>query len=134
MLRDKLQIRTDERAVSPVLGVALLIAVTVILAAVIAAVVLGVGADSATAPQATMEFEVDGSNNLQMTHKGGDTLDAANLNVKLTGTGTSASPSGTISTGDTVQVGSSVGSDTVVRIVWEDPNSDKTALIAEYEA
>ena len=124
--------QTNERAVSPVLGVALLIAVTVILAAVIAAVVLGVGADSATAPQATMEFGVNGTD-VDMTHEGGDTIDAANLNVKVAGTGSAASLSGDISTGDTNTVATGVADGDVVRVVWEDPNSDKTALVAEFE-
>lgn len=43
----------DERGVPPVIGVILMVAITVILAAVIAAFVSGFGTDADTAPQAT---------------------------------------------------------------------------------
>ncbi|MFC7212451.1 type IV pilin [Natronoarchaeum sp. GCM10025321] len=42
----------DERAVSPVIGVILMVAITVILAAVIGAFVIGIGDDQQEVPQA----------------------------------------------------------------------------------
>jgi flagellin-like protein len=49
-------------AVSPVIGVILMVAITVILAAVIATFVLGLGEQvSDTAPQASFSFEYDGN-------------------------------------------------------------------------
>jgi len=53
-------VRNDDSGVSPVIGVILMVAITVSLAAVIATFVLGLG-DSLTdtAPQATFSFESD---------------------------------------------------------------------------
>ncbi|WP_372480589.1 type IV pilin [Halomicrobium sp. HM KBTZ05] len=72
----------DDEAVSPVIGVILMVAITVILAAVIATFVLGLGDQiSNTAPQASFSFdytEGDSSNTdtLQVTHNGGETISA----------------------------------------------------------
>jgi len=85
----------DDDAVSPVIGVILMVAITVILAAVIATFVLGLGDSlSNQAPQAS--FTCDGTNKL--VHDGGDELIADNLDD---GDG-SISGSGTLTAGDTV--------------------------------
>jgi flagellin-like protein len=76
------QLFVDERAVSPVIGVILMVAITVILAAVIGTFVLGLGDQvSETAPQAQLTFEFDGDRHLNITHDGGDAIEAGNLNV-----------------------------------------------------
>ena len=59
-VRDKLIGNDEERAVSPVIGVILMVAITVILAAVIAAFVLDMGDDLGGNPQAAVD--VDDSN------------------------------------------------------------------------
>ncbi|MCH7659154.1 MAG: type IV pilin N-terminal domain-containing protein [Euryarchaeota archaeon] len=64
----------DDSAVSPVIGVILMVAITVILAAVIGAFVLGLGdgiGDSG--PQASLSFSEDGDT-VTVTHQGGDNL------------------------------------------------------------
>lgn len=68
----------DDRGVSPVIGVILMVAITVILAAVIGTFVLGLGQDvSQTAPQASISFEnATGTGNITISHEGGDTLSA----------------------------------------------------------
>ncbi|AFZ71421.1 type IV pilin [Natronobacterium gregoryi] len=48
---------SDERAVSPVIGVILMVAITVILAAVIATFVLGIGDDMQQDPQAGVDID-----------------------------------------------------------------------------
>ena len=66
---------TDDDAVSPVIGVILMVAITVILAAVIATFVLGLGDSLSTqSPQAS--FNCDGD---ALIHAGGDELDGSNL-------------------------------------------------------
>ncbi len=88
------QLFADDDAVSPVIGVILMVAITVILAAVIGTFVLGLGDQvSSTAPQASFTFEnnqgssiaasstVDpasdtDSNVVGVTHDGGDTINA----------------------------------------------------------
>ena len=68
------QHRHPDRAVSPVIGVVLMVAITIILAAIIGTFVLGLSPGSSqVAPLATVTF--DDSGNLTMQHEGGDTLD-----------------------------------------------------------
>jgi len=74
----------DNDAVSPVIGVILMVAITVILAAVIATFVLGLGDSvSNTAPQASFSFDYDSSDpgEIDIIHDGGDSIEAQLLNV-----------------------------------------------------
>lgn len=83
---------TDDRAVSPVIGVILMVAITVILAAVIGTFVLDLGSSvGQTAPQASITVEDSTTNYdptgsswqdfVDLTHDGGDQIDAENLKV-----------------------------------------------------
>ncbi len=71
-----MKFRNDEEAVSPVIGVILMVAITVILAAVIAAFVFGMGTPT-QAPQASVVISsVSASTgNITLTHRGGDSID-----------------------------------------------------------
>lgn len=80
----------DDRAVSNVVGVVLVVAIVVILAAVVGNLVLGFGGSMGTpAPQFTVEthYQADGAGNdagrpyLNVTHTGGDTVDGTKLFV-----------------------------------------------------
>jgi len=100
----------EERAVSPVLGVAILVGVTVILGAVAGAFVFGLIDTGPNAPEATIELNQDevnfttnetaGSTGLdrrtddvlsvvQISHNGGDRVDNERLTVQVTGNRTS---------------------------------------------
>ena len=57
----------EERAVSPVIGVILMVAITVILAAVIGAFVLGIGDDVQSDVQAGVSVDGEGSDNVTVT-------------------------------------------------------------------
>ena len=122
---------TDQRAVSPVLGVALLIAITVILAGVIGFVVLGVNAGNADGPSASLVVEEDSAvdGDYYMVHKGGDTLKSGTVEWRGDFTG---SLSNDMATGDQVQIASGATGGEVVRVVWMDPNSDREVLLAEF--
>jgi flagellin-like protein len=78
------RILSDDDAVSPVIGVILMVAITVILAAVIATFVLGLGEQvSSTAPQASFTFEYnENDDRLTVTHDGGDSVKANELFVR----------------------------------------------------
>lgn len=66
---------SDDDAVSPVIGVILMVAITVILAAVIASFVLGLGSQTEVAPTADFSFNYDpGNQNVTVTHSGGDNV------------------------------------------------------------
>jgi flagellin-like protein len=79
---------SDDRGVSPVIGVILMVAITVILAAVIGAFVLELGSSAATEqPQASFDFEFNGSNvtvtHVTVTHQGGSEIDNSSISVVL---------------------------------------------------
>jgi len=95
----------SERAVSPVIGVILMVAITVILAAVIGTFVLGLGDQvQQTSPNAQWNWdEPDSSAKLIVTHEGGDSVDPADLSF-------------------TNDAGNSINSDT-----WSGSTSDVTA-------
>ena len=77
---------TEERAVSPVIGVILMVAITVILAAVIGAFVLGLGGETQETPQASLSFTLNDTDNVDVEHRGGDRLDTTLIAVILDGT------------------------------------------------
>jgi len=81
---------TEEDAVSPVIGVILMVAVTVVLSAAIGAFVLDIGnAVTEQTPTAAIEFEVDtdgGPDSVTLRHNGGDELETNTLRVTVDGT------------------------------------------------
>lgn len=87
------QLLDDDRAVSPVIGVILMVAITVILAAVIGTFVLGLGDQvQSTTPQASFGFEagdqtVNGSSfpTMTVTHQSGDSISETDLSVSVNG-------------------------------------------------
>ncbi len=83
--RDSLDPRHLDRAVSPVIGVVLMVAITVILASVIGTFVLDMGRNAGrTAPQASLSVTIGAaSNNVTIEHAGGDALDAAETRVLI---------------------------------------------------
>jgi flagellin-like protein len=139
---------TEDRAVSPVIGVILMVAITVILAAVIGAFVLGLGDQaSSSAPQATFDFAFEDGGNATIAHAGGQNIDASTIEVRvgsevmyngsvvnkanLTNTGWS-SP---IRTGDVLTISNTTASADYsgqeVRIVWTNPNGGSSNIIGE---
>ena len=77
----------NEDAVSPVIGVILMVAITVILAAVIAAFVFGMGAPD-VAPQASIKGSAIASTTgdftaIKIEHQGGDSLALTDTNTKF---------------------------------------------------
>ncbi|SIS12608.1 type IV pilin [Natronorubrum thiooxidans] len=82
--RDKLVGNKDERAVSPVIGVILMVAITVILAAVIAAFVLDIGDLDDSAPNAQFEWESNEANDeVTVAHQSGDDINVDDLSMTV---------------------------------------------------
>ena len=80
-----------KEAVSPVIGVILMVAITVILAAVIAAFVFGLGDQVEVGPQTSISasgVEIDGHNVVKLDHRGGDRLTLDNTSTRITVDGT----------------------------------------------
>ncbi|TGC08042.1 type IV pilin [Methanolobus halotolerans] len=81
------QFLKEEDAVSPVIGVILMVAITVILAAVIAAFVFGMGPPE-QAPQASLRASAETIDNktIKLEHQGGDNFYFSNSRIVVDGT------------------------------------------------
>ena len=96
---------TEDEAVSPVIGVILMVAITVILAAVIGTFVLGLGDQvQSTSPQASFSFEYTNStgangDELAITHDGGDAIVENRLSLSVNGADVNDVSAGTTETG-----------------------------------
>jgi flagellin-like protein len=149
---------TDDDAVSPVIGVILMVAITVILAAVIGTFVLGLGDQvQDTAPQASFNFDFSqgtgsGDDLLTVAHDGGDAIPQAQLSSVGSGNGTSFDVAWSATDGDTnvdsksvtgeVSAGDQMtfiaGTDdnmrgATVRVVWASTNGENTATLGKWD-
>ena len=82
----------EDRGVSPVIGVILMVAITVILAAVIGAFVLNLGGDLNSTPSSNLAVQVDSSYTdsdtaeqrlFSIDHNGGDSLESEDIQVVI---------------------------------------------------
>ena len=140
------QLFDDDRAVSPVIGVILMVAITVILAAVIGTFVLGLGDQvQSTTPQASFGFDTGSANasgayNVTVTHETGDSIEATSLNVSVNGSTSTWPGSGDVSAGNTFEIGTDAASadltawaasgDTI-RVIYNSPDSDTSSTLAK---
>jgi len=95
LMKQTLQtLRDDDSAVSPVIGVILMVAITVILAAVIGTFVLGLGDSLQQAPQATLNAEdasaaygntTNGTEAFDISQDGGDAIPLSDARIVVTG-------------------------------------------------
>ncbi|MFC6991960.1 type IV pilin N-terminal domain-containing protein [Haladaptatus sp. GCM10025707] len=135
------QLFTEEDAVSPVIGVILMVAITVILAAVIGTFVLGLGDQVGnTAPQAQFSFDYDeGATSLDITHESGDKIKGSNLNVKSSAgfeqtwdnfnSGTTFVTAGSSITVDsTTGNGGAVDPGDTIRLIFDDGSGDTSTI------
>jgi flagellin-like protein len=155
------QLLNDDDAVSPVIGVILMVAITVILAAVIATFVLGLGEQvSDTTPNANFEGEwADNSSYtasainssasqgnstvLEITHTSGPTLESGTLSIVSDGNVTINTSAGInpgqddMSAGDTIVVfggnNAPLSEGDEIRIRWESDGGD-SAILRTFEA
>jgi len=149
----------DDEGVSPVIGVILMVAITVILAAVIAAFVLGLGDSGQDTPQASFDFDInqnpsttDTSIELTVTAQSGDTIDATQVTFEgdgIAGGGAFDADNTWDSVGDSeITAGSSVtlGDDTTssdgelaqngdgtVNVVWSSPDGEDSSILASVD-
>ena len=109
----------DSRAVSPVIGVILMVAITVILAAVIGSFVLGIGGDVEAAPQASLSIEAgDATGEVDIAHRGGDDILSSEVSMTVNGNdegfGTDLTPGSEETYSSNTQ-----GSDSTVRLIHD---------------
>jgi flagellin-like protein len=134
----------ENRAVSPVIGVILMVAITVILAAVIGTFVLGLGDQvQQTSPNAQWDWETDSSDQVILTHEGGDSVDATLLGLRGNGMSSTADDlSGTgpgfneaeLSAGSsmTIATGNLNGAGGEIRLIWQSEGSSSTLSTYDY--
>ncbi len=118
------QFTSDDRGISPVIGVVLMLALTVIGASVVGTAVFGsLGDVSGDTAQASFTFSEEANGDLTIRHSAGDTLEAARLTVTAEGSTVSAGFAGSVTPGDegTVDAGDlSTGDDVLVKYETSD--------------
>lgn len=121
---------TDDNAVSPVIGVVLMVAITVTLVGLIGPVVLDVSSEmSSSPPRASFEFTYTSTPAVTITHVGGDAIEGQYLDV--TGLNASVDLSGqTYRVGDEVVTTADLDTDVRrVRVVWTNPSGGSSNVI-----
>ena len=142
---------TNDNAVSPVIGVILMVAITVILAAVIGTFVLGLGQNvQSTAPQASFSFDQDGNKDVTVSHDGGDTIAYSNIKVTVNGNTAYATDGGSafwdkdgkVNAGDSKTItdfennddNPTDGLDTgdTIRVIWTSDSGENSQVLSKY--
>jgi flagellin-like protein len=127
---------TDDSAVSPVIGVILMVAITVILAAVIGSFVLNLGGSlQQNAPQASFAFDYNADTNVTITHETGDSIETAQLNTSGLATNSVAWDdkvgSDTVSAGTGAEFNNTdPWNSETVRVVWVSENGENSATLS----
>lgn len=123
---------TSDRAVAPVVGVALLIAITVILAAVIGSVVLGIGVGPVNSPQATLSFSLSDNDTVKLIHEGGDRLAAEEVAVVNEAGYVYEGLTDDLVAGQREPIAHDVQQGERLSVVWQDPSSDNEVILATF--
>ncbi|MBC9987137.1 type IV pilin [Haloferax sp. AS1] len=124
----------EDDAVSPVIGVILMVAITVILAAVIGTFVLGLGDQVGdTAPQASFGFDYNGTA-LTVTHESGSSIDAGQVNITSSvalndSAGQLAGASGTTETWESITSDSEITAGSQATVVEQNADDLSTATV-----
>ena len=139
---------TEDRGVSPVIGVILMVAITVILAAVIGAFVLGLGDQaSESAPQASFDYNFNSNDSVNVTHGGGDDIDRSNIDLTIgddtilesgedqtNDDYTVSNWDDPITTGNTIDIAVDDADDPTgetVRIIWSSPGGGSSNTLSD---
>lgn len=141
----------DNRALSPVIGVVLLVGITVLLVAVVGGFVTDFGSDVEAAPNAQLSVEFDTSTpEINVTHNGGSDLNPETLQWEYESSGGTttvdfnegitdpSSVDGLVQAGDEVSLGSSsslhggtVSSGDELRLVWTGSSGGNRQVILD---
>jgi flagellin-like protein len=140
------ELAQDRRGVPPVIGVVLLVAITIILAAGTATFVFGLGDEPApVTPKTTFSLEYNNNSTgqfVEITHTGGDAVRGDQLFVRGESLGESGawangdgSMSGTVDSNPAVVSSDTwtvnvTGEDYVIRVIWESSDGERSAELA----
>jgi flagellin-like protein len=129
--------RNEDRAVSPVIGVILMVAITVILAAVIGTFVLGLGSDLKTGVQAGATVQADeGAQDGAITVTWTSNQNAGEISVSVSGDTSNLASSGDetlASVGETVSYSEDLAADTdsEIQVVVTAVNEDQRTVVQD---
>jgi flagellin-like protein len=153
---------TDDKAVSPVIGVILMVAITVIIAAVAGVFVLNTGSQNEPTPQIrfqtsqvtsddhTVMFDDGVANNqteiVTIEHFGGDKTEFSTINAYVNGNQALDSSgnivwggSGELTSGDEVRIvaydeggNMALNTGTEIRVTWSKEDGDSSAVLLRY--
>lgn len=132
----------SDRAVSPVIGVILMVAITVILAAVIGTFVLGLGDQvQQTSPNAQWNWDINDTGAMELTHEGGDSVSVSRIGVSRDSgsvdhdcsvSGEWTDGDSEITAGNTCGVDTSAGSATY-RLVWTAESGGSSSTLSTFD-
>ena len=125
-----------DRAVSPVIGVVLMVGIVVALGAVVGGAVLGLGVGvGETAPNAQFDASYDGEDTLTVTHVAGDTVDGERLTYTIDGS--EESPDGDAFDGEitagTSETFSGENDGETFEIQWTSENGETSSVLFSYD-
>ena len=119
------ELRSDSRGVSPVIGVVLMIAVVVILAAVVGAFATGVFGGQTDAPQAAFSYN-DGT----VTMDSGENIPTEQLEVE----GDASFSGDTVTAGDSASPVSDDDEDGEIEVTWTSEDGGNSAVLGRFDA
>ena len=128
--------KQNNKAVSPVIGVILMVAITVILAAIIGVVVLDFGGDiSESPPSSTFSMSVS-DNTATITHEGGETVDGDSISILIDGDEAPSEDVEGLEDGSSISSGNNFTVDVEdddegkeLRIVWETSDGERSVTL-----
>jgi flagellin-like protein len=135
---------TDDRAVSPVIGVILMVAITVIMATMIGSVFLDyAGQVSDQPPQAAFEYERVSADEITVTHVSGERINDERIRITVGGDEVYDDPVSDASTdgwdsgiavGNTIDIehDDAAGGDTV-RLIWQNPSGQSANTLSTWQ-
>ena len=138
----------EERAVTPVIGVVLMVGVTIILATTVHVFMLGYTEGSLTDPPPQADFtltvEQCGGDRVVVTHHSGQTIVGEQLVLRsqeLSLTGSWADPdgydttgvvAGVVGAGDQANVCVDNHDEVTIQVIWKADNGNREAILAEW--
>lgn len=140
------RLRPGDDAVSPVVGVVLLVGIAVLLTTSVGVFVLGFGPGESPPESEVQFYQEDGNVTLTVVRPAG--IQAENLDIRANGTTactkdpTNWPPSGSLERASEITVhggsscpggSSSLDTGTEVRVVWRAPGGGQTEIVGEYE-
>lgn len=137
----------DDDAVSPVIGVILMVAITVILAAVIGAFVLDIGQGQDVAPTANFDWSQDASGGaadagiVTVAHTNGDTLEESTISFTGDVSGVDADDWGgsedQVKSGDSIDfeydAGELTSTEGTINVVWTSSDGGQSNQLSTFD-